>query len=105
MAHAAEVYARRQRLSDEIAEHAHAIKVDALTLMGEFLKSEPKNKGAKGSIITGAKRVPLKDNRPRLRDAGISKKESSTAQTLATLKQSRPELHQKVKAGARRPVG
>jgi hypothetical protein len=48
IAHAAEIHAKRQQLSQEIVSHATAIKADAMTLMGEFLKQNDKNKGAKG---------------------------------------------------------
>jgi hypothetical protein len=48
LARAAEVYAKRQKLSDEAIAYATAVKVDALTLMEEFLKDAPKNEGARG---------------------------------------------------------
>jgi len=35
------------------------------------------NRGAQGSIVTGAKREPLKDQRPTLASVGIDKKLSS----------------------------
>lgn len=74
LARAAEVYAKRQKLSEEAVASATAVKVDALTLMGEFLKAGPKNKGAKGSTFTGSKRGPVKDSTPTLRDIGSAKR-------------------------------
>ncbi len=42
MAKAAEVYARRQKLGEESIRYATAIMTDAMTLLGEFLKTGPK---------------------------------------------------------------
>ena len=39
-----------------------------------MLAESQTNKGAKGSIVTGAKRVPVKDDTPTLSDMGIDKK-------------------------------
>jgi len=41
--------------------------------MGEFLKTMPKNEGAKGSVVTGSGREPVKDTTPTLaeRQMGI----------------------------------
>jgi hypothetical protein len=100
MAHAAEVYARRQKLSGEAMQYAHSIKVDALTLMGEFLKAGPTNKGAKGSKVTGSLQEPVRDDTPTLTDIGLSKKESAIAKALAILKKEDPELHEKVRDGS-----
>lgn len=99
LAHAAEVYARRQRLSEEVIGYATAVKVDALTLMGEFLKAAPKNKGANGVAFTGSRMEPVKDDTPTLKESGISKKESSAAQALDTVKEANPELHEKIRTG------
>ena len=38
------------------------------------------NRGAAGSVVTGAIREPVKDTRPTLADAGIDKKLSARAQ-------------------------
>src|SRR5262245_17334647 len=78
LARVAEVYARKVQLSEEAIAHAVAIKVDATTLMGEFLKAAPKNAGARG---VGRSGVP--PGHPTLAAAGISKKGSATAQALA----------------------
>src|SRR5262245_13462413 len=66
-----EVVARRRKLSREAIQNAHAVWVDAMTLTGEFLRAAPRNKGAKGSKVTGSKRVPVKDTTPTLADHGI----------------------------------
>ncbi len=39
IAYAAEVYAKRQKLPDDCIAYATAIKVDAMTMLGEFLKT------------------------------------------------------------------
>jgi hypothetical protein len=57
LARAAEVYARRQKLSQEAIDHATAIKVEAMTLMGEMLKAAEKNTGAKGN--PGGRGAPI----------------------------------------------
>ena len=86
LAVAAEVYARRAKLGEEAIQYAHEVKIDAETLLGEMLAVAEKNKGAKGSKVTGNKREPVKDTTPTLASIGLSKKESSQAQALAKLK-------------------
>ncbi len=103
MAHAAEIYARRQKLSQESIDYAHGVKVDAMTLLGEFLERTPKNIGANGSRFTGDKREPVKDKTPTLADNGISKKESSLSQKLFKLSKSEPERHAMIR-DAKTPI-
>jgi site-specific DNA-methyltransferase (adenine-specific) len=86
MAHAAEVYSRRQKLSREAVNDAHAIMVDAQLLLGKMLQEMPKNKGLNGSVVvTGSKREPVKDATPTLADAGLTKKDSARAQKVARI--------------------
>lgn len=99
MARAAEVYARRQRLSEEAIGYAVAVKVDAMTLLGEFLEGAEKNKGACGSRVTGTKREPVKDTRATLAEVGVTKRESSESQKLARMKREAPEKHAAVREG------
>jgi len=122
IAHAAEVYARRQKLSEEAIEYAHAVKIDALTLMGEFLKGSPKNKGRAGSGRPkigdtsqvspkpgGGKPGPGRGKKGEKANTqselafglpnGVSAKESSDAQALADLKVQDPKRHEEVRAG------
>jgi hypothetical protein len=102
LARAAKVYARRQKLSDEAIRHARAVKVDAMALMGEFLKEAPKNSGTAGNGRPpkgGVQTAPPKNSTPTLKDIGIGKKESSDAQALAGLKGGSPELFEKVRQG------
>ena len=95
LARAAEIYGKRQRLSEEVIGHATAIRVDALTRLGEMLLAMPKNGGARG---IGKSAVPNGDHTPaKLADIGISKKESAAAQKLADLKAKAPALHEQVR--------
>jgi 16S rRNA G966 N2-methylase RsmD len=66
-------------------------------LRGEFLKHGENNTGARG---VGRSAVP-KENRtpPTLAEAGIPKKQSMHAQTLATVKETKPELYEQARAG------
>jgi hypothetical protein len=75
-----------------------AVKIDAMTLMGEMLKAAEKNQGAVPGK-TGSKGKPVLDTTPTLADLGIGKKESSDAQALADMKQSDPETHEEVRSG------
>lgn len=101
LAHAAEVYARRQKLGNEAIDYARAVVVDAMTMMGEMLRTEPKNPGTRtaggGKGAGGSIKAPPAT--PKLADLGISKKESAAAQTLATIKKKAPALHDKIKDG------
>jgi predicted phage tail protein len=102
LARAAEVYARRQKLGEEAERHATRIKVDALTLMGEFLREAPKNRGTagKGRPVLGAPKIGApKDPTPTLAALGVTFQESSEAQALAVLKDEDPDLHEKVRDG------
>ncbi len=130
MARAAEVYARRQKLSEEAINYANAVKVDAMTMLGEFLKETPKNTGrpgpgrGKSGVKPGTAGVPgftkpeivipgepTDAEPPTLAEIGISKNESSAAQALADLKKTDPKLHEQVRDGkttvtaARREAG
>jgi hypothetical protein len=102
LARAAEVYARRQKLGEEAERHATRIKVDALTLMGEFLRNGPKNRGRAGKgrpVLGDSKLESPKDPTPTLAALGFTLRESSDAQALAILKDEDPDLHEKVRDG------
>jgi hypothetical protein len=100
MASAAEVYACRQHYSEEVIRYAHTIKVDALTLMGEFLKGLQKATGgdAQRTRFHKGTESPI-----TLAESGISKKESMIAQALAEIREVDPELHEQVRTGAMSP--
>lgn len=84
MAAAAEVYAKRQKLSDEAIGYAHSIKIDALTRLGEMLDAAKKS----GVVRTGPDKKISSQAEPirqQLADLGIDKKVSMVAQQLAGL--------------------
>jgi len=90
VAAAAEVYARRQHLSEEAERMAATVKVEALRKLGEMLQAVPKNKGVEGKAgpgrgKPGTNSAPGFDDAPTLADLGLTKKESAVAQKLASL--------------------
>lgn len=84
IAHAAEVFAKRQKLGEDAVRYATDIKIHALRKLGEMLKATERNKGAKGSTITSSGREPVKDDAPTLAELGIDKKVSMMAQRIAS---------------------
>lgn len=67
------------------ARGAFGIRLLAERQMGAFLATMPKNTGAKGSVVSGSVREPVKDETPTLREIGLTKKQSATAQKLAAI--------------------
>lgn len=100
MAAAAKVYARQQQLGQESIDFAHAVRIEALRRLGEILKAEPKNIGAKGNPGGRGNRDVRSQGGttqpPTLKEIGLTKKESSVAQTLAELP---PAKFAQVRAG------
>lgn len=98
LAHAAEIYAKRQHLSDEAIAYAHEVKIDAQRLLGEFLQDAGIHAGQPAKRI-----IPSENNSfsepPKLPDIGITLKESSQAQQIATLAMEIPELFERVRGG------
>ena len=84
---AAEVYARRQQLSEETIGLAHALKIDALTKLGTMLANIEKSKGRSGPGRgkAGTAAGPAFTEAPTLAVLGIDKKTSMVAQQLAAL--------------------
>lgn len=88
VAAAAEIYARRQHLSEEAEQMAVTVKVEALRKLGEMLQAAPKNEGRKlagRDSFGGAKTEPPKNAPPTLAELGLTKKESAVAQKLAAM--------------------
>jgi site-specific DNA-methyltransferase (adenine-specific) len=104
LAQAAEVYAKRQKLSEEVIQHAHAVKVDALTLLGEFLKANPPRGAGPGRGHKGEKKTNSKGELVFGLPREIPAKESSNAQALAELKEKDPGLHEQVRTGQTTPA-
>lgn len=97
-ASAAEHYAKKAKLGDEAISYAREIKIDAEVLLGKFLPQN-RNRGAKGSKVTGGHRQPVKDDAPTLAELGLSKEESAQAQMLAEVAEAEPEKIQALKSG------
>jgi N6-adenosine-specific RNA methylase IME4 len=99
MAAAAEYYARKQKLGQDAIAHATSIKTQAKAMLGHYLKNAPKNRGAKGSKVTGTRQVPVRDETPTLADLGLSKNEAAEAMLLDTVKIEDPAKFQEIAAG------
>lgn len=98
LARAAEVYARRQKLSEEAIAYATAVKVDAMTLMGEFLKAAPKASAGRPTKISTNEELISPPTQEEVLGKG-GRKIASDAQALAAMKADAPDLHQGVKEG------
>lgn len=81
VAHAAEIYAKRQHLGEEAMGIAASIKVEALRKLGEMLQVAPRAT----AFLGGTKKVPTRNDAPTLEELGLTKKESAVAQKLAAL--------------------
>jgi site-specific DNA-methyltransferase (adenine-specific) len=97
VAQAAEVYAKRQKFSEECIQYAHAVKVDAMTLLGEFLQKNKPAMGGPGRGKVGEQKTVPDGN--SFLPPEVSRKESSDAQALATIKHAQPDLFEKVRSG------
>ena len=82
MAAAAEIYAKRQKLSQDSIDYAHDIKIEALRQIGEMLKQTERHppgpeKQDQSTATT--------DPQPTLSDLGLTRDQASLAQKLASL--------------------
>ena len=80
MAHAAQIYARRQQLGEEAMAYALAIKIEAMRKLGEILQGTPRNEG--GKPIPNGNRLGAPAT---LSELGIDLKTSMVAQQLASM--------------------
>ena len=60
------------------------IEIRAVARMGELLKAMPKAKGTRGQLAGGSRRAPPADS-PTLAESGVTKKQSSRAQQVASV--------------------
>lgn len=97
LAAAGKVFAERQRLGREAVAYANSIVVDALAKMGDFLLNAVKNEGGRpaNETPTGEERV----SPPTCAEIGISYRESSESQALATLREKAPERYEQARKG------
>jgi hypothetical protein len=77
-AEAAEVYAKRRDLGEEVELMARSIKMDALRRLGQLLAQIPRNRGGSpGSVMD--------KETPKLKELGIDSRTSMLAQKIAAL--------------------
>ena len=81
---AAEVYARRQKLSADAIRHAHALKIEALAKLGGMLYDVIRHRGGRPKK-NGTRSVPFLVPESTLAELDIDKKTSQLAQQLAAL--------------------
>ena len=81
VARAAEIYAKRQHLSEDAISQATSVKIEAMRKLGEILRETPKAT----AFLGGTKKEPTRNDAPTLDDLGLTKKESAVAQKLAGL--------------------
>lgn len=96
MAGAAEHYAKKAKLGQEAIDYAHAIKIDAQSLLGKYLKETPRNEG--GKPVPERNRL---DKPPTLPELGLTRKESVASQFLNTLAENHPEEFEAIKEGVK----
>ncbi len=86
-------WAKRKNMGNEAIQHCRSYALDAERKMGEMLLSTQRHSGGKPGAkpnVTSAHRVlvtPSSRPTPTLKELGLSKKESSSAQKLAKLPQ------------------
>jgi hypothetical protein len=103
MARAAEVYAKRQKLSEDAIDYAHAVRIDAMALLGEFLANSPKAKGCEHGgrrKIDGTRKEPSNVT-PTIAASGISKRDSAESQALAEIKPEGNGFFEEVRGGGK----
>ena len=101
MADAAKIYAKEVGASIETTNYASEVRLRAERRLGEILLAMPKRgpEHSKGGGSKGSKRVPLPDAPPTLASAGISKKTSARAKTLAAVPEKNFEEALTVESG------
>jgi len=87
VAAAQEVFAKRQKLGEDVIGYAHTVKIRALARLGELLKPLEKAKGGAevGVGRRGKNAVTDVNSIPRLADLGVDRRTSMIAQQLADL--------------------
>ena len=86
VAKAAEIYAKRAKLSQDTIKKATDLKLTAERLLGQMLQNTERAKGAAEKRCT-----PEEHRQPTLKELNITRKESSQAQMLADLPEEKFE--------------
>ena len=76
-------WARRKGMGEKAINHARGYALEAERKMGEMLKDTERAKGGNPNLPTSTHRVPVEA--PTLAELGLTKKESSKAQSLTDL--------------------
>lgn len=85
-----EVFARRQKLGEDVIGYAHSIKIHALAQLGALIEAAPKATGTRGQLAGGSRKIPPAVA-PSLADLGINKKIADIARVLAALSEADQE--------------
>lgn len=91
MAAAAELYSKKAKLGEEAEAYARAIKIDAQTLLGEFINQTIENSRGRPKLKVHSE--------PLSKSLEISTNVRKEARYLARAKIQAPELHQAVRNG------
>ncbi len=91
LADAAELYARKAKLGQDAEDYARGIKIDAKTLLGQFLNRE-------SSPLGGRPRKPRHDGEV-FKSLNINEHVRREARHLAVAKEVAPEVHASVRNG------
>ena len=97
MASAAETYAKKARLGEEAEAYARTIKIDAQTMLGEFINQTVKS--AKADLKNDDATQRHHRTGGTAKALGISKHTQQAARNLAIAKKSAPEIHADVRNG------
>ena len=82
VAHAAQIFAKRQGMAQEVIDDAYEIRVQAMIRLGEIRANSPKATGTRGQFIGPAKIAAPINQSPTNEELGITDRESADAQLL-----------------------
>lgn len=101
IAQAAKVFAKRQKLGEEIERQATAIIIEAKKQIGQELTSTPRNTGTRtiGGNYSGGNTIAPPDEIPTLEEIGLTKRESAEAQRIYQMSVEEPEIFERVQSG------
>ncbi len=91
LAHAAKIYAKRHKLSEEAIKYAHGVEIEALARLGEFIKASPKANGTRGNIsqinavLSGGVKITPPVENITLDELGIDKNAAKEARVALSL--------------------
>jgi N6-adenosine-specific RNA methylase IME4 len=95
IASAAEHYARKHQLGEQAIAHAHAIKIDAQGMLGQFLAEMQKHPPGRQPHI-GPTDGPISEPLT-IEELGLTKNLSADSQLLARIKEEQPEAFDEIR--------